>query len=344
LLEELVSYVKSSFNIELNAEISMESSPGTLTKSKIDKMKEIGINRISYGIQTLDTELLKNVNREYSINEALNDIQYLLETIGNVNIDTMYGFEGESENTLFETLEKFIEIGVPMISIYALDNQRCDLKKSTAGPAKDEHKKEKILKFKKAKELLYKKGFKNILQNIFIKEDSNASYHHQLRRWDNLPLLSLGIGSQGYAPEKIYQNVFNIENYYKLLDENKLPLEYATVLTPELEMARELTSKIRFTEVHMKIFNNKYNVKIETIFKNLIEGLLKLEFISIENGILKKTSKASYYNNIIPLLFSPDTFKEKLLLLPDEVIKNYPIPYVLTNLGKTECTEINIKK
>lgn len=343
-LEELVIYLKNSFDIETNAEITMEASPGTLTPSKIQKMKDLGINRVSYGIQTLDRDILAEMNRDYDLDESIRDVKNLLEIIGNINIDTMYGFDGEDKDTLHDTVSTFIEMGVPIITIYAMDNQRSTYTPSANGPSEDKFRKEKMVHFNEIRAFLYEKGYVDVLQNTFIKKDSSCSYKHQVRRWDNLTLLAMGVSSQGYAPEKIYQNIQDVKGYYAKLDEGKIPVVYATILSPDMEFARELTSKLRFTSVDIKEMDIKYNIELEIIFKNLITELIQLKFVELNDGIMKITEAGAYYNNIIPLLFTPDSFKEQILGFPPEMINSYPVSYVLTNLGKTECIPLNTSK
>ncbi|HEY9050963.1 MAG TPA: radical SAM protein, partial [Gammaproteobacteria bacterium] len=204
LLAKIFTALHQYFNIDENAEISIEASPGTLPKQKSIFLQSLGINRLSYGIQTLDANLLARMNRDYSVSEAIDELRHAINIIGNVNVDTMYGFEGEGENTLLETLQHFYQIGVPSFSIYALDRQRTESKHGLE-PPKDEFYTHKINQFSRAETLLGSWGYRPVLQNVFI-DPERASYRHQLRRWDNLPLLAMGINSQGYAPKRPYQN------------------------------------------------------------------------------------------------------------------------------------------
>ena len=126
LLEKLFHGIRESFRLTDDAEITIESAPGTLPRSKIRLLKRLGVNRLSYGIQTLDTGLLADLNRNYTVEGAIAELSDAVELIGNVNIDTMYGFDGESDSALLDTLSTFIDIGVPCVSIYSLDGQRCN--------------------------------------------------------------------------------------------------------------------------------------------------------------------------------------------------------------------------
>ncbi|HEX5636725.1 MAG TPA: coproporphyrinogen-III oxidase family protein [Gammaproteobacteria bacterium] len=338
LLGQIFENLHRHFNIDSQAEITLEAAPGTLPLEKSYFLKSLGVNRLSYGIQTLNEELLASMNRDYSVKQALTELTHAVDILGNVNVDTMYGFEGESDDTLIKTLSQFHSIGVPCFSIYSLDKQRTEYKTSFE-PPKDTYYEHKIRLFAAAENYLKSRNYVPVLQNIFV-DPARASYRHQLRRWDNLPLLALGIGSQGYAPQRPYQNTGSMKSYYHLIDEGKLPLATMDKLDAELELCRELTSKLRFTHVSIGEFKYKYGVDISQVFHHLINALQNLDFVQLKNDVLRMTSKAAYYNNIIPMLFAPDNFKEKLMSLPEEYLETFPVPYAMTQLGRSQTTAI----
>jgi len=341
-LKRLFDSLNSCFNLADDAEITIEAAPGTLPKEKSQLIKSLGVNRLSYGIQTLDEKLLASMNRDYSTDVALTELSHALDIIGNVNVDTMYGFENESDDTLLMTLSKFKELGIPSFSIYALDTQRTETKHELL-PPKDNSYENKITQFARAEELLMSWGYQSVLQNVFI-DPSRASYRHQLRRWDNLPLLAMGINAQGYAPQRPYQNVGSLNSYFQLIDENKLPIGSMDTLDAELELCRELTSKLRFTFVSINEMKFKYAADISEVFEHLINTLEDLGYISCDQGIIKMTPKAAYYNNIIPMLFAPDSFKQQLLGLPEEYLQSFPIPFIMTQLGHAQSTGFDLQK
>ncbi|MDH5612291.1 MAG: coproporphyrinogen III oxidase family protein [Gammaproteobacteria bacterium] len=342
LLEKIFTGLNENFNICDDAEITVEAAPGTLPREKCILLKSLGVNRLSYGVQTLDEELLSNMNREYSVTQAVQELKDAIDVIGNVNVDTMYGFDGESENTLIETLEKFHQLGVPSLSIYALDKQRSE-KMVLFEPPRDDAYQYKIKQFARAEKYLMALDYKPVLQNIFINPD-RSSYRHQLRRWDNLPLVALGLNSQGYAPQKAYNNTASLKSYYQLIDEGKLPVATMDELNAELELCRELTSKLRFTYVSLGEFKYKYNVDIAEVFKDLISALVDMEYLECHGDILRMTDKASYYNNIIPMLFAPDRFKQELLGLPEEYLETFPVPHIMTQLGQAQSKPFGLSE
>lgn len=334
LLVKIFTGIRKYFRLADDAEITIEAAPGTLPLSKVKLLKQLGVNRLSYGIQTLDESLLATMNRHYSVPEAIQELQGAIELIGNVNVDTMYGFDGEAEHALFDTLDKFHALGVPSLSIYSLDKQRSQ-SKSSFEPPKDNQYDIKIRQFQRAEAILQERGYAPVLQNVFAMPDK-SSYRHQVRRWDNLTLVSLGVAAQGYAPKTPYQNAASLKSYYRAIDEGRPPIAAMERLSPEMELCRELTSKLRFTQVHTGEMQKKYGVDIQVVFQHLIEALSALGYLDREGEVIRLSKKAAYYNNVIPMLFAPDDFKEKLMGLPEEYIELFPVPYIVTQLGKTQ--------
>jgi len=341
LLEQLFAGIHRHFRLAADAEISIESAPGTIPPEKIRLLKQLGVNRLSYGIQTLDADLLARLNRRYSVSAAIEELECAVDVIGNVNVDTMYGFDGEADNALVNTLAKFVEIDVPSLSIYALDPQRCDHDRIRFRPGRDEQHERKIAIFRRASRLLSDEGFRPVLQNIFIKPPK-GSYRHQLRRWENIPLVALGISSMGYAPRVLYQNHLALKNYYANLDEGRLPVMETESITAEMEMAREVVSQLRFTRVDVAHIKTKYGVDLLAVYADLVSALFELGYLEIGDGILQLAEKAAPYNNIIPMLFAPDRFKEAIFVLPEDYRENFPLPYVLTQVGATQTHPIGL--
>ena len=340
LLEKLLTNIHRHFRLTDDAEVTIESAPGTIPRDKIALLKEFGVNRLSYGIQTLDSALLATLNRNYSVAAAVRELEDAVALIGNVNIDTMYGFDGESDDALHKTLATFVALGIPGVSIYALDGQRRNREIVRFEPSKDPHYERKIRIFRDARAFLTGQGFDPVLQNIFL-QPTRASYRHQLRRWENVTLVALGMSSMGYAPRRIYQNHLSLKNYYAHIDQGKLPILESEEISQEIEIMREAVCQLRFTQVDLARLNEKYGVNLGAVFHDLIEALTELGYLQSEGRVLRLTDKAAPYNNIIPMLFAPDTLKAVIFGLPEEYRENFPLPHVLTQVGATQSAAMN---
>ena len=120
LLEKLLKTV-SELNLSKNIEYSMECNPGTVNEEKLKIMKKYGVNRISFGLQSCNDELLKNIGRIHTFKEFLENYK-LARKIGfdNINIDLMYGLPNLTIEVWKDTLEEICKLKPEHISAYSL--------------------------------------------------------------------------------------------------------------------------------------------------------------------------------------------------------------------------------
>jgi hypothetical protein len=144
----------------------------------------------------------------------------------------------------------------------------------------------------------------------------------------------------GYAPRKPYQNYGTTSAYFKHLDAGELPLEAIDTLSPPMEIARQVTSQLRFARVNLREIREKYGVELQIVFSDLLRVLRELGFLEQQGEEIFLPRKAAPYNNVLPMLFSPDSFKKELLGLPEEYLATMPTPLVLTRLGATQSAAL----
>ena len=105
LILKLGEAIRENFDVPAEAEFSIEANPGTLTKEKIKAFREIGVNRVSLGVQSLDDRLLETLGRIHRAEEAKDSYRMLREHgFNNINLDLMFALPGQDlgdwENTL----------------------------------------------------------------------------------------------------------------------------------------------------------------------------------------------------------------------------------------------------
>lgn len=302
-LTDLVGLLHEKFDLSECQEFTVESSPNTLSRPYLKELKAAGVNRFSYGVQTLEENVLHGVNRNYEVPSILEDLEMLSDIIGNFNVDTMYDLPGESSGAILDTLNTLKEYS-PGITLYALDPIR-----EHEGVAIHETAEEAQRKFQTAKEYLLKSGYTQLFQNNFVRD--GGSYLHQRRRWDNLPVLAIGPSSQGYLPRYQYSNVSSIKKYIDR--ESDFAIEHIQLLDEKLEAAREVTTKLRFLGLDIEQVRDKYNFDLFSTFSEMVEILIGAGQLEYVDGVLKLTVDGERNNNIIPMMFAPDSLTGDLM-------------------------------
>ena len=117
----IMDTMRKYYDIEEDAEISMEANPGTLNYNKLKKYYAGGINRLSIGLQAWQDNLLKTLGRIHSFEDYFKNLNEAREAgFTNINTDLMFSLPGQSEKNLEECLEKIVSLDIPHISAYSL--------------------------------------------------------------------------------------------------------------------------------------------------------------------------------------------------------------------------------
>lgn len=118
--EKILTTIRQNFNVADNAEITLESNPGTLNKNKLQQMQDIGINRLSVGVQSLDDERLLFLGRRHTANDALNLLTAAQDFGMRVSADFIYGLPGDDAKYTEKLCNQINTLGLQHCSLYEL--------------------------------------------------------------------------------------------------------------------------------------------------------------------------------------------------------------------------------
>ena len=118
--DKIIRTIRDNFNLAKDAEITLESNPGTLDAEKLHAFKEAGVNRLSIGIQSLDDNKLKFLGRQHNVQDALDLIQVARNEKLRVSADFIYGLPGETAKSVTELCKEINNIGLKHVSMYEL--------------------------------------------------------------------------------------------------------------------------------------------------------------------------------------------------------------------------------
>ncbi|HLG32837.1 MAG TPA: radical SAM family heme chaperone HemW [Ignavibacteriaceae bacterium] len=124
-IAEIINNVKENFLVRENAEITLETNPGTVSKSKLEEFRKKGINRLSVGIQSFNEEELKFLTRIHSAQTAIETIENAhIAGFENINADLIFNLPGQSKEKWLFNLEQAIKLPVKHVSAYSLILER----------------------------------------------------------------------------------------------------------------------------------------------------------------------------------------------------------------------------
>jgi len=124
-LEEIIKCIKRNFNVDADAEITMETNPGTIDRNKLISFRRIGINRLSIGIQSFNDDELKFLTRIHDKQIAVDTIHNAKEAgFENISIDLIFNLPGQTKEKWLSNLETAIQLPIKHLSAYSLILER----------------------------------------------------------------------------------------------------------------------------------------------------------------------------------------------------------------------------
>lgn len=282
-LSQLIKGVYAHYPVAKDIELTIEVNPDDLvetdTETLLKQYREIGINRLSIGIQSFREEDLKLMNRAHNAAEALTCLELARTYFDNISVDLIYGIPGLSDKAWRENINTAMAFGIPHISSYALTVEPKTalehfIKKGVIDDPSDE---QAAGQFEILVQTLENHGFIHYELSNFGKEGffsvNNSAY------WQGKKYLGIGPSAHSYDGITRSWNIANNPKYIKSLENKELPLERET-----------LTTKDRYNEYLMTGLRTIWGVSVDRIRKEFGEQysryLLEQSAPHIQDGLL----------------------------------------------------------
>jgi len=291
-ITSLFQYLFDVFKISLAAEITIECNPGTLTPEKLKVYKEIGINRLSIGVQSFISDELKFLQRIHTTNDVINSIHLAREFgFDNISLDLIFSIPRQSRENLIYSLSKALELQPDHISAYSLIFEKGtplynEMKKGKINPV-DENTDSEF--YETVIDFLTDSEFEQYEVSNFAKNGKFCK--HNLKYWHNEEYLAFGPSAHGFYDNIRYKNKRNLKTYINMLESNKLPLDYEEFQNDNLKIIDTIFLGLRSDGVDLNKLLSQYNLNLKTVLKE--ELLLFKE----ENLIYENKDKISLTKN-----------------------------------------------
>lgn len=306
--EQILKAVGDNFRLLPGAEISMESNPGTLTKEKLAVYREVGINRLSMGVQALDNRLLASLGRIHTGEEFLENYALARQAgFQNINLDLMFGLPGMGLYQWKSALQEILSLRPEHLSLYSLQ-----LEEGTPFFEEYRNGRLKIPDEEEDREMYHQAIAAAKLSGYQHYEISNFSLpgyacRHNLKYWSYKPYIGVGLGAHSFSREKgRCSNVEDMNHYLEQIGRGSLPMAPGgNEMASEKEaMGEYIFTGLRKTEgifledffrVFKREFQEVYREKRQMISAWEREGLVQLkdgffrlteQGIDVSNGIM----------------------------------------------------------
>jgi len=300
-LAELTHSLRRNFSISDDAEFTMEVNPDDVTSDRVPFLRDLGVNRISLGVQSFDDRDLRFLKRRHTAAQALKAIEeFKAAGFAKVGLDLMYGLAGQTESSWMKTLERAVSYHPEHLSCYQLtiheNTPFWELQAKGEITPLDEEKESSFFVLTSA--FLEEKGYIHYEVSNFARGEENLCKHN-LKYWKRAPYLGLGPSAHSYQDGVRWWNLRDLERYCRALEQGKTPVEGSETLTSEQVYLETILLGFRTRDgVDREIFRGREGT--EEVLRHLqLAGVVR-----VVEGKVVPTVKGFLVADSLPLLFS----------------------------------------
>lgn len=288
---EIMDNISKGFIIKENAEITIESNPGTLTLEKAEAYAKSGINRISIGMQAWQNRLLKALGRIHTQEEFLKSYE-IAERLFNVNVDLMFALPKQSISDWQETLENVTALNPEHISAYSLIVEEgtpfYDMYKTEPCDEKTDRQ-----MYYTARDYLAEKGYYQYEISNFAKKGFESK--HNLTYWQRGEYKGFGLGAASLLNNERLKNTENFKDYLK-----GIAVAEKESLTVDDQISEFMFLGLRCTKgISIAEFEKEFNKNIFDVFSKQLEKLKKEKLIEISEDRIYLTHRGIDLSNMV---------------------------------------------
>ncbi len=242
LITNIMAFIRKTFTLEKDAEITIEANPGTLRHQKLNGYKAAGINRLSIGLQSADDDMLKKLGRIHNYDQFVATFKAARRAgFNNINIDVMSGLPGQTIHSYVDTLSRVIDFGPEHISAYSLSIEE-GTPFSKDKEILDSLPTEMIDRrmYDITKQLLAANGYDRYEISNYAR--SGYECKHNMVYWTGGEYIGFGLGASSYFQGKRFNNIRDILSYIDIMEDTSN--KFAETDNMEL-LYNDVTRKLR---------------------------------------------------------------------------------------------------
>jgi oxygen-independent coproporphyrinogen III oxidase len=302
-LAQLMGRLRAHFQLDTLAECSIEVDPRTVSAHRLERLRHLGFNRLSFGVQDFDPQVQKAVHRVQSF-ESVAQLMRIARSLGfeSINMDLIYGLPMQTPHSTQKTFEQVISLRPDRIALYAYAHLPARFKPqrridSQMLPSAAD--KSKMLNL--AVHMLGLAGYVYIgMDHFALPQDGLAvakmqgRMHRNFQGYSTLPdcdLIGLGVSSVSKIGATYSQNVKTLDAYYDILDQGRLPVERGMALSRDdlirraVIMALMCQGQLSYESIELAYlidFRTYFDTELQLLKRHQADGLIVMDAEGIE--------------------------------------------------------------
>ncbi|HEX3725154.1 MAG TPA: coproporphyrinogen-III oxidase family protein [Pirellulales bacterium] len=310
-LTSLVDRLRANINWEHAEEVTFECEPGTLSQSKLHTLRELGVTRLSLGVENFGDAVLEENGRAHLSGEIYKAWDWIVASgFPNVNIDLIAGMVGETWDNWKDTVQRTLDLAPDSVTIYQMElpyntvYSRDILGNHVETPVADWPTKRAWVDH--AFDRLIAAGYAVSSAYTLVKDKTKVNFSYRDNLWHGSDLLATGVASFGHASGIHYQNEPDWAGYVGALDRGELPLHRGMRTTAHQLLVREMILQLKTGRLDASYFRDKFEVDIIDAWNEVWqqfrdEGQLDFD----EQGITLTRAGLLRVDALLPAFFEP---------------------------------------
>ena len=291
-LRTLVERVKAVIPWDGAEEVTFECEPGTLTRQKLEAIREIGVTRLSLGVENFDDKILEENGRAHLSKEIYRVAPWIRALdFDQVNVDLIAGMVGETWETWRESVKKTIEMDPDSVTVYQMElpfntvYSRHVLDGTIEIPVADWDLKRAWHDW--AFEQFEGAGYEVSSAYTVVKAGGRFVYRNSV--WQGCNLLGTGVASFSHVGGVHFQNEAGWEPYIGRIEEGEVPIARALAPNERERMTREMILQLKLGRIEPGYFRSKFGVDVLEEFASVLERLAGRGMLVVANGDVELT-------------------------------------------------------
>ena len=276
----------------------------------MDAIKEIGVTRLSLGVENLNDDILAENGRAHLSKEVYRVIPWIADLeFDQVNIDLIAGMVGETWDSWRDTVERTIDLNPDSITVYQMELPFNTVYSKDLFGGKDLYVadwKTKREWHHYAFEQMADAGYKMSSAYTMVKGDKPGKFVYRDAVWHGSDMLGTGVASFSHMSGVHFQNAASWDDYIDSLHKNQLPLDRAFPTTPEERLTREMILQLKLGKIETTHFREKFDADISEVFGSTYQRLGDEGMLTFEKDAVTLTRKGLLrVDGLLPEFYAP---------------------------------------
>ena len=315
-LSSLMSRLKEVLPWDGAEEVTFECEPGTLQEHKLEALRDMGVTRLSLGIENFDYHILEYNGRAHRVEEIYRAYGWARDLgFNQINIDLIAGMIGETWGNWKDCIRKTLELAPESVTIYQMElPYNTMFSKELKVIGQDEPRPFDVADWPTKRawvsyafDTMLAAGYSQSSAYTLVRDRAKVKFVYRDSLWHGADMLGTGVASFGHVGGVHMQNADTWEEYIAALNRGQLPLHRALPVTPRQLLIREMVLQLKTGSLDASYFQGKFGVDILSEFADAFAALEEARFLTVgTRGVSLTREGYLQVDRLLPAFFEPE--------------------------------------